>query len=94
MATDYDAWRPHEDSVTAADVMKVMHDNAEAARFVTATILENLVAEIGGGSGAGAGILSGEEGSMRFSIMPRSHHQREEDRKKLAYILPEYFSDD
>ena len=91
MATDYDAWRPHEDSVTVADVVKVMHDNADAARFIAATILEKLVTEIGGGSDAD--ILSGEAGSMRFSIMPHSHHQREEDRKKLAYILPEYFPD-
>ena len=33
-----------------------------------------------------------EVGSMKFSIMPRSEKQKPEDRQKLAYVLPEYFS--
>ena len=37
-------------------------------------------------------ILTEEAGSMQFSIMPRSGEQKEEDREKLRYILPAYFS--
>jgi 5'-methylthioadenosine phosphorylase len=32
-----------------------------------------------------------EVGSMRDSIIPRSDKQKEDDRRKLSYILPEYF---
>ena len=31
---------------------------------------------------------------MKMSIMPRSGNLKEENRKKLAYILPEYLSDE
>ena len=41
---------------------------------------------------ASGDILSEETGSMKFSIMPRSEQQKDEDRQKLAYVLPDYFS--
>ena len=86
-ATDYDSWRESEDSVTAADVFKVLQTNAALSRTVAATILDELheAAEEGG-------ILDEQVGSMKFSIMPRSEKQKDEDRQKLAYILPAYFS--
>jgi 5'-methylthioadenosine phosphorylase len=40
------------------------------------------------------GILDEQVGSMKFSIMPRSDKQKDEDRAKLAYILPTYFGQD
>ncbi|EPQ59838.1 Methylthioadenosine phosphorylase [Gloeophyllum trabeum ATCC 11539] len=86
-ATDYDSWRPHEGSVTAAEVFKVLQANADTARHVAATILDDLHAAALEGD-----ILTEEIGSMKFSIMPRSEKQKDEDRKKLAYVLPEYFS--
>jgi 5'-methylthioadenosine phosphorylase len=86
-ATDYDAWRPHEASVTVTDVFRVLQTNADTSRFVAAHILEDLAAAAAQGD-----ILTEERGSMRFSIMPRSDAQREEDRQKLAFILPEYFT--
>ncbi|EIN04283.1 Methylthioadenosine phosphorylase [Punctularia strigosozonata HHB-11173 SS5] len=82
-ATDYDAWRPHEETVTAAEVFKTLKTNAETSRHVAATILEDLHA---------ADFLKDEVGSMKFSIMPRSEAQKDEDRQKLAYVLPDYFS--
>ncbi|OBZ65432.1 S-methyl-5'-thioadenosine phosphorylase [Grifola frondosa] len=81
--TDYDSWRPHESSVTAAEVFKTLHDNARLSRHVAATILEELHAAAADGE-----LLTEEVGSMRFSIMPRSEKQKDEDRKKLSYILP------
>jgi len=41
-----------------------------------------------------ADLLSEEVGSMKFGIMPQSDKQNPEDRKKLAFILPEYFGDE
>ncbi|TDL17631.1 Methylthioadenosine phosphorylase [Rickenella mellea] len=86
-ATDYDSWRPHSDVVTAAAVFKTLTTNADTSRHVTATILDDLHAAAEDGS-----ILTEEAGSMKFSIMPRTQHRNPEDRKKLACILPEYFS--
>lgn len=86
-ATDYDSWRPHSEAVTAAEVFKTLSQNADTSRHVTATIIDELQVAIGN-----ADILKEEAGSMQFSIMPRSDKQDEADRKKLAFILPEYFS--
>ncbi|GBE79069.1 Methylthioadenosine phosphorylase [Sparassis latifolia] len=86
-ATDYDSWRPHEASVTAAEVFKTLQTNASISRHVAATILEEMHAAVEDGD-----ILTEEAGSMQYSIMPRSAEQREEDRKKLKYVLPQYFS--
>jgi len=85
-ATDYDSWRENESSVTAAEVFKTLQKNANASRTVAATILDELNAA------AKEGLLTEEIGSMQFAIMPRSEKQKDEDREKLRYILPEYFS--
>jgi len=80
-------------------VIKTLHANAETARRVAATVLDELHNVIGGGQlgdesrGEEVKLLLEEVGSMKNSIMPRSVETKEEDRKKLAYILPEYFSD-
>ncbi|OSX60696.1 hypothetical protein POSPLADRAFT_1048078 [Postia placenta MAD-698-R-SB12] len=86
-ATDYDSWRPHEDAVTAAEVFKTLQENARISRHVAATVLEELNAAAADGE-----LLAGEVGAMQYSIMPRSAQQTDEDRQKLAYILPTYFS--
>jgi 5'-methylthioadenosine phosphorylase len=95
MATDYDSWRPHSDAVTAHDVFQVLHDNSATAKKVLSAILDDLqeTLEREGEAGAQA-ILLQEKGGMKFSIMPRSAKQDPKDRKKLAYILPEYFGDE
>ena len=86
-STDYDSWRPHEASVTAADIFKVLQTNASLSRTVAATILDELHEAAEDGH-----ILTEEAGCMAFAIMPRSEAQKEEDRQKLAYVLPTYFS--
>ncbi|KAL0948851.1 hypothetical protein HGRIS_008972 [Hohenbuehelia grisea] len=94
-ATDYDAWRPHTGTVTAAEVMKTLHANASTSRLIAATILDELHAAVSQAAAAGGEvpeILSEEVGSMKFSIMSRPDKQDPADRKKLAYVLPEYFS--
>jgi 5'-methylthioadenosine phosphorylase len=74
--------------VTAADVFKVLQQNADTARYVAATVLEELSAAAAQGD-----LLAEEAGSMQFSIMPRSEGQKPEDREKLRFVLPTYFSD-
>jgi 5'-methylthioadenosine phosphorylase len=86
--TDYDSWRPNSEAVTASEVFKTLQANAETSRHVAATILQELHAATLQGD-----ILSEEAGSMRLSIMPRSTQQRQEDRDKMSYVLPGYFSD-
>ena len=86
-STDYDSWRENSEPVTAAEVFKTLKTNADTSRRVTELIVSDLhdAAESGD-------ILSEETGSMKFSIMPRSEQQKDEDRQKLAYVLPDYFS--
>lgn len=84
--TDYDSWREEENVVTAAEVFKTLHANAKLSRHVAAAVLEDLNAEAAQGD-----LLTEELGSMKFSIMPRSGEQKEEDREKLRFILPAYF---
>ena len=85
--TDYDSWRENELAVTAAEVFKTLHANADLSRKVAETVLDEL-----NGAAAQGDLLTEEIGSMQFSIMPRSEQQKPEDRQKLAYILPKYFS--
>ncbi|KAI0337349.1 Methylthioadenosine phosphorylase [Trametopsis cervina] len=87
-STDYDSWREDEDAVTSADVFKVLQANASLSRTVAATVLDDLH-----DAAAQGDILTEAVGSMKFSIMPRSEKSKDEDRKKLSFVLPEYFSD-
>ena len=86
--TDYDSWRPNTDAVTAAEIFRTLRTNAETSRHVAGRILQELHAAALQGD-----ILSEEVGSMQSSIMPHSAEQRQEDRDKLRYILPTYFSE-
>ncbi|KAF5375614.1 hypothetical protein D9757_008544 [Collybiopsis confluens] len=88
-STDYDAWRPDEGTVTAAEVFRTLTQNADTSRHVAATILD----EIHEAFAADGGDMLEEVGGMKLSIMPRSSNQILEDRRKLAFILPEYFTD-
>ena len=67
-------------------MFKTLSANAKLSRHVAATVLQELHEAALKGD-----ILSEEVGSMKFSIMPRSEQQKEEDRQKLHYVLPTYF---
>ncbi|KAL5508666.1 MEU1 [Sanghuangporus vaninii] len=86
-STDYDSWRESSEPVTAAEVFKTLKINADTSKRV----LELIVADLHDAAESGE-ILSEEVNSMQYSIMPRSEKQSEEDRKKLAFVLPAYFS--
>lgn len=86
-STDYDAWRVDEHPVTLAEVIKTLHDNAETSRRVAGLILEHVHDLV-----EKKQVLTNAEGSMKYSVITQPAHQSAEDRKKLAYILPAYFS--
>lgn len=67
-------------------MFKTLKTNADTSRRVT----ELIVAELQSAAESGD-LLSEELGSMKYSIMPRSQAAKEEDVKKLAFILPDYF---
>ncbi|KAG8732816.1 S-methyl-5-thioadenosine phosphorylase [Ceratobasidium sp. 414] len=83
-ATDYDCWRVSEAPVTVAEVFKTLQENADRSRKVTATILEELHELVERGE-----VLTHAEDGMQYSMVTRDWP--EEDRKKLAYVLPKYF---
>ncbi|KAL9712347.1 S-methyl-5-thioadenosine phosphorylase [Leucoagaricus gongylophorus] len=88
-ATDYDSWREQEEAVTAARVLETLKANADTSRIVAETILDDLHAAITDPNNGD--IFLEEVGKMQFSIMPQSATQKQEDRDKLAFVLPEYF---
>ncbi|KAK0191686.1 hypothetical protein F5146DRAFT_1121848 [Armillaria mellea] len=67
-ATDYDAWRPRSDTVTATGVFKTLKANTDTPRLVATT-------------------------SVGRATCCRLKKQDPEDRKKLAYVLPEDFAE-
>jgi 5'-methylthioadenosine phosphorylase len=67
-------------------VFKTLQSNADTSRHVAEKILEDLHDAASEGD-----ILTQEVGSMKFSIMPQGKGPKEEDIRKLSYVLPEYF---
>lgn len=62
----------------------VSYSNFPHSAKVTATILEELHELVERGE-----ILTSAEGGMQYSLVTR--HWSEEDREKLAFVLPKYF---
>lgn len=79
--TDYDSWGPNSEVVTTAEVLETLKAKAETSRHVAATKLQELHEAT-----LQNDILSEDVGSMRFAIMPRSEHQKQEDREKLTFF--------
>jgi len=86
-STDYDAWRVGHEPVTVAEVFKTLQDNAETSRNVIATIVAHVHLMVESGT-----VLKSAAGGMKYSILTPQPAQKPEDREKLKYILPEYFS--
>ncbi|KAF8313173.1 Methylthioadenosine phosphorylase [Clavulina sp. PMI_390] len=85
-STDYDAWRINEEPVTVAEVIKTLTTNAASSRNVASAILGHVHEIVKKGD-----VLTNAVGGMQWSIVTSKDHQKEEDRRKLAYILPKYF---
>ncbi|KAK7006248.1 S-methyl-5'-thioadenosine phosphorylase [Favolaschia claudopus] len=86
-ATDYDAWRPHEAGVTAAEVGAILKQNADTSRHVAAHVIERLLGAAQADSTST--LLTEEKGCMQFALMAPPLSVKN---AALAYVLPEYFS--
>lgn len=85
-ATDYDAWRVTEEPVTVAEVIATLTRNVENSKKITSAILAEVHRAVASGA-----LGDGEEGGMRYSVMTKPEAWPEEERKKLAFILPYIF---
>jgi 5'-methylthioadenosine phosphorylase len=83
--SDYDAWRVSEEPVTVAEVLATLHANSEASKIITETILAEAHEAISSGK-----VLNSAKGAMQYSIVTKRTLWPEEERRKLAFILP-YF---
>lgn len=85
-STDYDCWRVSEEPVTVAEVIKTLHTNAATSKEITLAILDRVHEAV-----VGDKVQLTAPGNMKYSIITPADHWPEESKKKLAYILPEYF---
>ncbi|KAK4704744.1 5'-methylthioadenosine phosphorylase, partial [Phenoliferia sp. Uapishka_3] len=86
-STDYDAWRIGEAPVTVEEVMKTLHTNAALAKHITASILGAVHEAVAGGKA-----FTSAAGGMKFSLVTGQEHTSDEEKYKLRFILPEYFT--
>jgi len=87
-STDYDAWRVTEEPVTVAEVIATLTRNVENSKKLTSAILATVHKAVKEGA-----LGRGEEGGMQYSVMTKREAWPEEERKKLAFILPYIFGD-
>ncbi|EJT99006.1 multicopy enhancer of UAS2 [Dacryopinax primogenitus] len=85
-STDYDAWRVSEHPVTVEEVVKTLHQNANASRHVAAHVLEALYPDIESGK-----VGSSFTGTMQFACITKKDYITREAAEKLSWVLP-YFS--
>jgi 5'-methylthioadenosine phosphorylase len=80
MSTDYDSWKVEEESVTADEIIKVLGDNAAAAKKLLAAVIPHL--------GQKPNPL---KGSMKFAIITAPDKRDPDVVAKLNKVLPGYF---
>ncbi|KAJ1836810.1 S-methyl-5-thioadenosine phosphorylase [Coemansia sp. RSA 2703] len=89
MATDYDAWRESEESVTVAEVMRTMKGNAANARTLLLAALPDLEQAVY--NDPDMALTSPEASSMQYAFQQAPDKQSSAGRSKLAFIFPNYF---
>lgn len=85
-STDYDCWRVSEEPVTVAEVIKTLHTNAATSKEITLAILDRVHQAV-----VEAKVSLTAPGNMQYSIITPPNHWPEASKRKLAYILPNYF---
>lgn len=85
-STDYDAWRVSEEPVTVAEVVKTLTKNANISKLITVECLDAVHHAVAEGK-----ITSAAKGGMQYSIITKPEAWPQESKKKLSYILPDYF---
>ncbi|KAJ1885265.1 S-methyl-5-thioadenosine phosphorylase [Kickxella alabastrina] len=89
MATDYDAWRESEESVTVAEVMKTMKVNAANAKTLLLAALPDI--EQAAYNDPEQALTKPETGSMQYAFQQTPDKQASGDQSKLAFIFRNYF---
>ncbi|KAI8325009.1 Methylthioadenosine phosphorylase [Martensiomyces pterosporus] len=89
MATDYDAWRESEESVTVAEVMRTMKVNAANAKTLLLAALPDVEAAVY--EDASSKLTSPEAGSMQYAFQQSPDKQSSEGKSKLSFVFPNYF---
>ena len=72
--------------MTVAEVIATLNRNVENSKRLTGAILSKVHQAVRDGD-----LGQGEEGSMEYSVMTKREVWSEEERKKLAFILPYIF---
>jgi len=75
-----------EEPVTVAEVIATLTRNVENSKRLTGAILAKVHQAVKAGE-----LGQGEEGGMQYSVMTKREAWPEEERKKLAFILPYIF---
>ncbi|MBV6493759.1 MAG: S-methyl-5'-thioadenosine phosphorylase [Turneriella sp.] len=83
MATDYDAWRDHDEVVTVEDVMQVVQKNSANAQKVLLHAVPHLARK--------KGKLNNLQGSVKFGIMTAKEKRDAQLCVKYNTLLPGYF---
>ncbi|KAJ2522852.1 S-methyl-5-thioadenosine phosphorylase [Coemansia sp. RSA 1939] len=89
MATDYDAWRESEESVTVAEVMNTMKGNVTNAKSLLIAALPDLEKAVY--DDAEMLLTKRETGSMQYAFQQTPDKQPSEGKLRLRYIFPQYF---
>ncbi|KAJ2723551.1 S-methyl-5-thioadenosine phosphorylase [Coemansia sp. Benny D115] len=89
MATDYDAWRESEESVTVAEVMKTMKVNAANAKKLLLAALPDLEQAVY--VDEERALVKPEAGSMQWAFQQTPDKQSSAGQNTLAFIFPNYF---
>lgn len=84
--SDYDAWRVTDEPVTVAEVIATLTRNVENSKRLTSAILASVHKAVQEGA-----LGQGEQGGMEYSVMTKREAWPEDERKKLAFILPYIF---
>ncbi|KAJ2078240.1 S-methyl-5-thioadenosine phosphorylase, partial [Coemansia sp. S142-1] len=89
MATDYDAWRESEESVTVAEVMKTMRVNAANAKALLLAVLPDIEQAVY--SDPEMALTKPEAGSMQYAFQQTPDKQSSSGRSVLSFIFSNYF---
>ncbi|KAJ2057097.1 S-methyl-5-thioadenosine phosphorylase [Coemansia sp. S155-1] len=89
MATDYDAWRESEESVTVAEVMKTMRVNAANAKALLLAVLPDIEQAVY--NDPEMALTKPEAGSMQYAFQQTPDKQSSSGRSVLSFIFSNYF---
>ncbi|KAH8924281.1 glutamate biosynthesis-related protein [Atractiella rhizophila] len=84
-STDYDSWRVTEEAVNATEVLETLHANSVMSKHISLAVIEAL------GLPEASEALDSSKGGMKLAIFRDPTKVKMETRKKLGYILEEYF---